>query len=137
MRHSSLHPGERDRDVHPDSGLPEHAPDSTQRRHGMLLPKKSGHAVGRTWILGLTDREHPQPGTALGDTHSGAEPAAGTEAEQRPIGHVIGHELGEPLPPARDPDRPVGRIGPYAEVGGDARGRPIGHVIGLRCAEHH
>lgn len=35
--------------------------------------------------------------------------------DDRPLaGHVIAHKIGKPLPPPRDPDRPVGRIGPYA-----------------------
>lgn len=29
-------------------------------------------------------------------------------------GHVIAHPIGGPPPRPRDPDRPVGRIGPYA-----------------------
>lgn len=30
-----------------------------------------------------------------------------------PRGHVIGHDICEPPPRPRDPNRPAGRIGPY------------------------
>lgn len=51
----------------------------------------------------------------------------------RPIGHITGHGIGEPSPRTRDPNRPIGRIGPYADVVMRVDGRPVGHWIGLVC----
>ena len=47
-----------------------------------------------------------------------------------PVGHVIGHNVDEPLPPPRDPSRPFGRIGPYADLRLNTARRPVGHCIG-------
>jgi hypothetical protein len=42
-----------------------------------------------------------------------------------PIGHVIGHRIGESPPRPRDPNRPSGRIAPYADVVVHSEVRPL------------
>jgi hypothetical protein len=46
----------------------------------------------------------------------GQRPASSlaTPDDRPPVGHAIGHKIGEPPPPPRDHHRPFGRIGPYA-----------------------
>jgi hypothetical protein len=52
--------------------------------------------------------------------------------QHRPMGHVIGHAIGEPPPPPRG-DRPLGHVEGHAigEPPPPPRGnRPLGHVFG-------
>ncbi len=53
-------------------------------------------------------------------------------ADARPHGHVIGHKVDGPAPPARDPSRPCGRIAPYPDVVViHSADRRVGRGVGL------
>lgn len=49
-----------------------------------------------------------------------------------PHGHVIGHRIGGSPPRPRDPNRPAGRIGPYADVVVRHDVRPLFVHVGVR-----
>ncbi len=68
-----------------------------------------------------------------------AMPPEVTDDGGRPVGHVIGHQVGEPLPYPRL-ERPVERVhgrarGTVPAEAAEALDRPVGHVEGHRPGE--
>lgn len=103
------------RDVHRDREAPRRPSDPTERRQRKALAHDRKRVDG--------DQPTAHPASPVGD----AEPVRafpGTDSRLGsptvdygpPTGHIVGHRIGEPPPRPRDPNRPSGRTGPYADV---------------------
>lgn len=81
----------------------------------------------------ITDRTAPEHRKQVDPSEVGnSQTSPSRDDDGLPVDPVIGPRIGGP--PARDPDRPAGRIGPY-DVVVHTDGRPVGHTIGHKSGE--
>lgn len=103
--------GQSARDVRPQPGVPPRPRDRTDRRQRAPSSDTREPVGGAQSMSDPTDPDYGEPTGSIRGTDSRRRPLA--EKYGSPHGHVVGHEIGEPPPRRRDPNRPFGRIGPY------------------------
>lgn len=117
------------RDVHRDRGAPQRPSDPPEwgRRKALGDTRERVGGGERTShpASPVGDRE-PARGIPVADSRRGSP----TRDCGPPHGHVIGYRIAGPPPRPRDPNRPAGRIGPYADVVVSHDVRPLfTHVV--------
>jgi hypothetical protein len=130
MRPSNLDPSRGDRDLKArrQFGAPRRAPDPTDRRYGKTSVGTQQPAADK---LAMSDPTGPSRGELPVAPRTTSAPRHPSGRDYRPPPEYgVGLTIGGPLPAQRDPNRPTGCIGPYADVIVHSAGRPAGHVIG-------